>query len=236
MALEGSLRDFDLFSLFNMIKTQGKSGTLVLSEVPGVREDLFRPGRDRRLRLQPGAHGGPGRGPAGAPGAAVRGGAAGHDPAPAADPEAHGDPAAGIGPGDPPGPAGRPVQPGHVHHQPDLPLGGGGLPVRFDRAPGPGPGELPADPRGHGAHGSGPDHGRVARGPAPAARHQGAPDQDRGRQDAPARPRPGPFGGARRRRPGACRRIRPHPRAGKDPHLLQRALQHPERAPGQPLR
>jgi len=29
MALEGSLRDFDLFSLFNMIKTQGKSGTLV---------------------------------------------------------------------------------------------------------------------------------------------------------------------------------------------------------------
>ncbi|MCE1228436.1 MAG: DUF4388 domain-containing protein [Firmicutes bacterium] len=32
MALEGSLRDFDLFSLFNMIKTQGKSGTLVLSK------------------------------------------------------------------------------------------------------------------------------------------------------------------------------------------------------------
>lgn len=31
MALEGSLRDFDLFSMFNMIKTQGKSGTLVLS-------------------------------------------------------------------------------------------------------------------------------------------------------------------------------------------------------------
>ena len=31
MALEGSLNDFDLFSLFNMIKTQGKSGTLVLS-------------------------------------------------------------------------------------------------------------------------------------------------------------------------------------------------------------
>jgi DNA-binding MarR family transcriptional regulator len=31
MALEGSLRDFDLFSLFNMIKTQGKSGILVLS-------------------------------------------------------------------------------------------------------------------------------------------------------------------------------------------------------------
>jgi hypothetical protein len=31
VALEGSLRDFDLFSLFNMIKTQGKSGTLVLS-------------------------------------------------------------------------------------------------------------------------------------------------------------------------------------------------------------
>ncbi|MBL0312993.1 MAG: DUF4388 domain-containing protein [Holophagaceae bacterium] len=31
MALEGSLRDFDLFSLFNMIKIQGKSGTLVLS-------------------------------------------------------------------------------------------------------------------------------------------------------------------------------------------------------------
>jgi hypothetical protein len=31
MALEGSLRDFDLFSLFNMIKTQGKSGTLVLT-------------------------------------------------------------------------------------------------------------------------------------------------------------------------------------------------------------
>jgi hypothetical protein len=31
MALEGSLGDFDLFSLFNMIKTQGKSGTLVLS-------------------------------------------------------------------------------------------------------------------------------------------------------------------------------------------------------------
>jgi hypothetical protein len=31
MALEGSLRDFDLFALFNMIKTQGKSGTLVLS-------------------------------------------------------------------------------------------------------------------------------------------------------------------------------------------------------------
>ena len=29
MALEGSLRDFDLFSLFNMIKIQGKSGTLV---------------------------------------------------------------------------------------------------------------------------------------------------------------------------------------------------------------
>ena len=28
MALEGSLRDFDLFSLFNMIKIQGKSGTL----------------------------------------------------------------------------------------------------------------------------------------------------------------------------------------------------------------
>ena len=32
MALEGSLRDFDLFSLFNMIKIQGKSGTLVLSQ------------------------------------------------------------------------------------------------------------------------------------------------------------------------------------------------------------
>lgn len=31
MALEGSLRDFDLFSLFNMIKIQGKSGSLVLS-------------------------------------------------------------------------------------------------------------------------------------------------------------------------------------------------------------
>lgn len=31
MALEGSLRDFDLFSLFSMIKTQGKSGTLVLT-------------------------------------------------------------------------------------------------------------------------------------------------------------------------------------------------------------
>jgi hypothetical protein len=31
MALEGSLRDFDLFSMFNMIKIQGKSGTLVLS-------------------------------------------------------------------------------------------------------------------------------------------------------------------------------------------------------------
>ena len=31
MALEGSLRDFDLFSLFNMVKIQGKSGTLVLS-------------------------------------------------------------------------------------------------------------------------------------------------------------------------------------------------------------
>ena len=31
MALEGSLRDFDLFSLFNMIKIQGKSGTLVLT-------------------------------------------------------------------------------------------------------------------------------------------------------------------------------------------------------------
>ena len=31
MALEGSLRDFDLFSLFNMIKTQGKTGTLVLA-------------------------------------------------------------------------------------------------------------------------------------------------------------------------------------------------------------
>ncbi|HJU83854.1 MAG TPA: DUF4388 domain-containing protein [Holophagaceae bacterium] len=31
MALEGSLRDFDLFSLFNMIKIQGKNGTLVLS-------------------------------------------------------------------------------------------------------------------------------------------------------------------------------------------------------------
>ena len=26
MALEGSLRDFDLFSLFNMIKIQGKNG------------------------------------------------------------------------------------------------------------------------------------------------------------------------------------------------------------------
>lgn len=32
MALEGSLRDFDLFSLFNMIKIQGKNGTLVLSK------------------------------------------------------------------------------------------------------------------------------------------------------------------------------------------------------------
>ena len=32
MALEGSLRDFDLFSLFNMIKIQGKNGTLVLSQ------------------------------------------------------------------------------------------------------------------------------------------------------------------------------------------------------------
>lgn len=32
MALEGSLRDFDLFSLFNMIKIQGKHGTLVLSQ------------------------------------------------------------------------------------------------------------------------------------------------------------------------------------------------------------
>jgi hypothetical protein len=31
VALEGSLRDFDLFSLFNMIKIQGKNGTLVLS-------------------------------------------------------------------------------------------------------------------------------------------------------------------------------------------------------------
>jgi hypothetical protein len=31
MALEGSLRDFDLFSLFNMIQAQGKNGTLVLS-------------------------------------------------------------------------------------------------------------------------------------------------------------------------------------------------------------
>ena len=31
MALEGSLRDFDLFSLFNMIKIQGKNGTLELS-------------------------------------------------------------------------------------------------------------------------------------------------------------------------------------------------------------
>ncbi|MBS1767449.1 MAG: DUF4388 domain-containing protein [Acidobacteria bacterium] len=31
MALEGSLRDFDLFSLFNMIKIQGKSGTLILT-------------------------------------------------------------------------------------------------------------------------------------------------------------------------------------------------------------
>ena len=32
MALEGSLRDFDLFSLFNMIKIQGKNGTLILSQ------------------------------------------------------------------------------------------------------------------------------------------------------------------------------------------------------------
>lgn len=32
MALEGSLRDFDLFSLFNMIKIQGKHGTLVLTQ------------------------------------------------------------------------------------------------------------------------------------------------------------------------------------------------------------
>ncbi len=32
MALEGSLRDFDLFSLFNMIKIQGKNGSLVLSQ------------------------------------------------------------------------------------------------------------------------------------------------------------------------------------------------------------
>lgn len=32
MALEGSLRDFDLFSLFNMIKIQGKNGSLVLSK------------------------------------------------------------------------------------------------------------------------------------------------------------------------------------------------------------
>ena len=32
MALEGSLRDFDLFSLFNMIKIQGKHGSLVLSQ------------------------------------------------------------------------------------------------------------------------------------------------------------------------------------------------------------
>ena len=32
MALEGSLRDFDLFSLFKMIKIQGKNGTLVLSQ------------------------------------------------------------------------------------------------------------------------------------------------------------------------------------------------------------
>jgi len=32
MALEGSLKDFDLFSLFNMIKIQGKNGTLVLSQ------------------------------------------------------------------------------------------------------------------------------------------------------------------------------------------------------------
>lgn len=32
MALEGSLRDFDLFSLFNMIKIQGKNGTLVLTQ------------------------------------------------------------------------------------------------------------------------------------------------------------------------------------------------------------
>jgi hypothetical protein len=31
MALEGSLRDFDLFSLFTMIQAQGQSGTLVLS-------------------------------------------------------------------------------------------------------------------------------------------------------------------------------------------------------------
>ena len=34
----------------------------------------------------------------------------------------------------------------------------------------------------------------------------------------------------------AARGLRPHPRAGEDPHLLQRALQHPERAPDQPLR
>ena len=32
MALEGSLRDFDLFSLFNRITIQGKNGTLVLSQ------------------------------------------------------------------------------------------------------------------------------------------------------------------------------------------------------------
>jgi hypothetical protein len=32
VALEGSLRDFDLFSLFNMIKIQGKNGSLVLSK------------------------------------------------------------------------------------------------------------------------------------------------------------------------------------------------------------
>lgn len=32
MALEGSLRDFDLFSLFNMIKIQGKNGSLLLTQ------------------------------------------------------------------------------------------------------------------------------------------------------------------------------------------------------------
>ena len=44
MALEGSLRDFDLFSLFNMIKTQGKTGTLVLARAQEFVKVFFEDG------------------------------------------------------------------------------------------------------------------------------------------------------------------------------------------------
>jgi len=44
MALEGSLRDFDLFSLLNMIKSQGKNGTLVLSRSQELVKIFFEEG------------------------------------------------------------------------------------------------------------------------------------------------------------------------------------------------